>query len=150
MKILIAEDSDEKIDDLISFFECSIAFNYELDICHSFKDTINKIETKKYDVVLLDMTMPTSNNGLKNKRIKNRSLAGKDVLDTLSYNEVELPQFIIFSQFGEFGRHSELVSLREIYQDLYEEYSDIVVGYVKYESNSEVWKRDLSVLLNGI
>ncbi len=128
MNILIADDSEEKIYELKQFFNSK---NYEvsLGVSGSFKETVSKVESEQYDLVMLDMTMPTSSSKLKNKNTK-RSLAGKDVLATLNYHSISPPKCIIFSQFSEFGRHDDIVSINEIYDDLFDTYSNFLCGYV--------------------
>jgi CheY-like chemotaxis protein len=148
MKILIADDSEEKIGELEQYFHDK-GYGIELGISRSFKETVSKAEGGQYDLVMLDMTMPTSSSKLKNKNTK-RSLAGKDVLATLNYYSISPPKCIIFSQFSEFGRHDDISSLSEIYDDLFDTYSNFLCGYVIYDSTSDLWKDSLTKLIQEV
>ncbi|PKG85105.1 hypothetical protein CXF85_05730 [Colwellia sp. 75C3] len=148
MKILIADDSEEKIDELTEFFN-SKKYGVEIGVSGSFKETVSKVESETYDLVMLDMTMPTSSSKLKSKKTK-RSLAGKDVLATLNYHSISPPKCIIFSQFSEFGRHDDIMSLSEIYDDLFDTYSNFLCGYVIYDSTSDLWKDSLTKLIKEV
>jgi CheY-like chemotaxis protein len=147
MKILIADDSADKISELTQYFD-SFEYDCQIDISMSFKETVSKAGDKFYDLLMLDMTMPTSSNKVRRRGTKARSLAGKDVLATLSYYCVKPPKCIIFSQFSEFGRHDDIASLDEIYHGLLKTYSEFLCGYIVYDSTSDDWKNALKKLID--
>ncbi|WP_417439896.1 response regulator [Idiomarina abyssalis] len=140
MKILIADDSSHKIEELRVFFEEEQITSDSIDVATSFKDTIRKIIKEKFDLVILDMSMPSSEGSL---GTTSRSLAGKDVLSTVYYKRISGVNFILFSQFSEFGRHDEVVSFEEIYSSLKNQYEDILLGSVSYQESSNEWKNNL-------
>lgn len=146
MKILIAEDSDQKIEELNQFLSSFGRSDFTISVSRSFKESIKLILSEQFDLVILDMSMPTKSGSL---NINNRSLAGRDILSTVRFNRLTQVKFVIFSQFGEFGRHDEVVSLSEIYESLIAEHGDIIIGYVKYDSSSDSWKKSLKMLLKG-
>ena len=146
MKILIADDSEQKIEDLVAFFHEYHLPIENIDKSYSFRETVQLLMKEKYDLVMLDMSMPTKTNVIGSK---SRSLAGRDILSTVRFNGITSTKFVIFSQFGEFGRHDEVISLQEIYQALEEEFGELLLGCLKYDSTSETWKEKLYALMES-
>lgn len=147
MKILIAEDSEQKILDLLELLNELGGSSFSITIKNSFKDTINAIINQSFDIVFLDMSLPTKSTQRKSKK---RTLAGKDILSTARFHGITSCKYIIFSQFSEFGRNDDVVSLSDIHKSLSDEYGDAVIGYVKYDSASEIWKNQISRILKDL
>jgi len=151
LKILIADDSELKITELKAFFEsgdfCMSSSN--IYVAKSFKTTVNSIVNEDLDLVILDMTMPAHENSKYTSSMKPRALAGKDVLATVNYNRIEGVKFIIFSQFGEFGRKDDIISLEDICADLFVSFPELVCGFVKFNSASSLWKKEMNELIKA-
>mgnify|MGYP000368338702 CR=1 FL=1 len=125
-----------------SFFE-ELGCEYQIEVTCSFKETVRVLLKNEFDFVLLDMTMPRSSNTSRTTK-KKRSLAGKDVVSTLGFNNKTNIKFVIFSRFGEFGRLDEVKSLDEIYSEMVEEHEQIFLGCINYDtSDDESWKSQL-------
>lgn len=149
MKILIADDSDEKIKVLKKFFSKQYSVD-DVAICKSSNEAINRLLEDQYDLVMLDMTMPVKSRGRRGVNNKKRSLAGKDVLSTLKFYKIKGSKFIIFTRFSEFGRLDEVISIGEIYENLLKLHHDVLLGYVTYDNSSDTWKKDLIKLISRI
>jgi CheY-like chemotaxis protein len=149
VRILIADDSDLKINELKSFFHSNDFYLKEffVEVTKSFKTTVNKLIVDDFDLVLLDMTMPTTERSSSKKGVKTRTLAGKDVLTTLKYNEIKGLKCVIFSQFSEFGGKGNVVSLDDIYQVFLSSFPDLVIGCVQYNTASLLWRKELNKLI---
>ncbi|WP_193049677.1 response regulator [Pseudoalteromonas sp. SD03] len=147
MKILIADDSVQKVEDVKNFLLGDFGLSeIDISVTTSFKDTIREITRTDYDLVILDMSMPSSSGSLSRT---SRALAGKDVLATVSYRQLKTVKFILFSQFSEFGRHDDVISLSEIYDSLSEEYSEYLIDFIKYNGSSDLWKVKLESIIRS-
>jgi CheY-like chemotaxis protein len=146
MKVLIAEDSEEKREDLEDFFSKEFP-SYSIGNSSSFKETVQMVEDDNFDLLILDMTMPTKSANTSKFQAKARTLAGRDVLATLKFYSIENIKCIIFSQFGEFGKKGEVETLDEIYIKLSEQYPDLLLGCVKYDSAAQKWRAKLKILI---
>lgn len=148
MKILIADDSNHKIEEVkVLLFDRLDIDPQDVFVTMSFKETIKEITRVNYDLVILDMSMPSSSGSLSRS---SRTLAGKDVLATVSYRQIIGVKFVLFSQFSEFGRHDDVVSLSDIYDSLADEYGDYLLGFVKYENSSSSWKDKLESIIKTL
>ncbi|ENG8680287.1 hypothetical protein ACOBM3_17090 [Enterobacter hormaechei] len=148
--ILIADDQLEKQRSLKNFLENN--FNeYTLDSSYSFRSTREKIIKNKYSLILLDMTMPSSDSKTNSDFVsdgKGRALAGSDIIQTMHYRMMDTP-VIIVTQFDVFGRHNQLTSIEEITSELLSNYPSIVKGFVLWDYQSDNWNNILLNLING-
>lgn len=146
--VLIADDQQEKQRSLHEFLKSN--FNgYETDSAYSFRSTREKIINNHYSLILLDMTMPSSDSKTHSDFVsdgKGRALAGRDIVQTMYYRKIDVP-VIIVTQFDVFGRHNQLTSIEEISGDLLHNYPTIVKGCILWDYQSENWK---DALLNLI
>lgn len=149
MNVLIAEDSEEKREDLVSFFSEEYP-SFSLSMSSSFKETVQMVEDYSYDLLVLDMTMPTKSANTSKFQTKARTLAGRDVLSTLQFYSIDNIKCIIFSQFSEFGKKGEVETLDEIYRNLLEKHRDILLGCVKYEAAAQHWREKLKLLIKEL
>ena len=58
MKILIVEDDENKLNNLKDFINEYYLNEVNIDICHSFQSGLESILINKYDLLLLDMSLP--------------------------------------------------------------------------------------------
>ncbi|WP_275234883.1 hypothetical protein [Pantoea ananatis] len=151
MKVLIADDQDSKQESLNDFMTSNYS-NIIIDKSYSFKGTRDKIIRNSFDLILLDMTMPSFDSQPDKDNIvdgKNRALAGKDIIQTMVYRQI-ISNVIIVTQFDVFGRHYQMTSIDEIIEPLVKDYPDIVKGYVLWDYQSDSWQANLLNIINGL
>lgn len=140
MKILIADDNSEKQSNLKS----TILDNFnDIQIVQSWamNTTFSEIKTCSYDLILLDMTMPSYASNSKSSH-ELRTLAGRDLILKLAYRKISVP-IIIVTAFEVFGRHESIEHINSISGDLINEYPELVKGYIIYDFQSDSWKSSL-------
>lgn len=151
MRILIADDSNDKQEMIYSFIRNKYPIS-EVIQTYSFNSTREKILTSSFSLILLDMTMPSFDPNDKNTGFgesRNRPLAGKDIISSMAYREINTP-VIIVTQFEVFGRHNQLTSIDDVFEEINGLYPNIVKGTVLFDFQSESWKTKLDKLINGI
>lgn len=141
MKVLIIEDDTNKMQAITKYIwkhfaiECTCKMSY-----HSGMQAILK---EKFDVLLLDMSMPvydiTTQDAGGGRPL---ALAGRDILFQIRRRQIEM-RVIIITQYEDFGGFS----LDELDQELQEEFPQLYAGYVYYNTTQEGWKEKLSALL---
>ncbi|MDP2524312.1 hypothetical protein Q8W30_17240 [Neptunomonas phycophila] len=141
--ILVADDEPQKIADVIELLSSIIKADFTESNC--FDSTINDIMNNTYDLIILDMSLPTFS-GKQEDRGRMRALGGKDILEIMDYEDIKTP-VIIFTQFDVFGRNKDIISLNDIHSEISKNFSDFYLGSVMYDSRSSEWKRELIDLL---
>jgi len=106
-----------------------------------------ELRNNKYDIVLLDMSMPIS----ENENIKENfdSYAGMAVLREIKRRNYEL-KVIVITGFSDFEKGSKLITLSELDSEIQEKYGKVYVGFVKYDSTSVEWQEKLKEMLQKI
>lgn len=142
MKILIADDSDDKQVSLKTLLELEFR-DVELSYTKALNTTFSEIRKSFFDLVLLDMTMPSFEdaNG-EDVDVNLKTLAGKEIIGKIAYRKISVP-VIIVTAFEVFGRHDNLKHISTIYNELMQSYPDIVKGYVFFDIQSDDWKTQL-------
>jgi CheY-like chemotaxis protein len=141
-KILIADDNKEKLSNIEEFLKGEFQ-DINMDFAFSYNSTTKKLKSGDYELLILDMSMPTFDLNDKGSTGVVRPLAGKDIMGKLQYREVNIP-VIIITQFDVFGRHSDTVDLNDLIDDLYSSFPENFKGCVFYDPSSNQWCHDLS------
>ncbi|CVH23266.1 MULTISPECIES: response regulator [Serratia] len=148
IKILLADDSPEKITYIKEALDKNIIYD-SLDITKSYKSTMMAIKDNTYDLLILDMSMPTFESRDDKTMLTPRPLAGKDILSKLHYRKVKLP-VIVLTQFDVFGRLVDAIGLSDLTEDLSKSFPNNFKGCVFYDPQSSKWVNELVSIINGI
>lgn len=148
IKILLADDSPEKTTYIKEALDKNIKYSI-LDVTISYKSTTTAIKKNHYDVLILDMSMPTFD-PVDHKTLPTpRPLAGKDILSKLHYRKINLP-VIVLTQFDVFGRVVDVIGLNDLTEDLEKTFPNNFKGCVFYDPQSSKWINELIQILKGI
>lgn len=146
--ILLADDSQEKIKYVKEILDANIEYD-TLDISNSYNSTTKAIKKKIYDLIILDMSMPTFDPVKGRTNATPRPLAGKDIMSKLHYRSINIP-VVILTQFDVFGRLSDAVGLEDLTNDLSDSFPDNFKGCVFYDPQSSLWSNELVTVIKGI
>lgn len=139
MKILIIEDDENKLNDIKDtvkdIFE-NINIKIDVTVMYSFQTGLNNVISNKYDLLLLDMSLP--NFEKKNDTGIPFGLAGKIILNEMDYYDIHTKTIIVTSYETIEGESMNLIS-----DELKEEFGTFYYGHVKYTANELNWKNEL-------
>ncbi|ELF1048475.1 hypothetical protein RM768_003474 [Enterobacter asburiae] len=144
MKILIADDNIYKQDILNAYIKNKFP-DADISQSYSFNSTRKQIFENVFSLILLDMTMPTFDSNDKSATVsesRNRPLAGKEIISSMAYRKLYSP-VILVTQFEVFGRHNQLTSIDDIFDEINGLYPDIIKGSVLFDFQSDSWKSKL-------
>lgn len=147
MLILIVEDDINKISKIESFLiEQYQSINIEQ--ANSYNSGLRKILFNKYDLILLDMTMPTfdktsSSSSSGGKLVQ---FAGKEILAQMKRKKVITP-VIVITQYATFGENDTLKSFSDMKKELKEEFNSNLLEMVFYEASKSDWEIEIKNLL---
>ncbi len=148
MKVLIVEDTDIKRKVLSDFIATNYA-NSDIVEAVSFQDGVDKLKYGPYDIVLLDMTMPTYNITSEDAGGKKRPFAGREIISKMFRRKLHYP-VIVVTRFDVFPDEHCNITLQELHSQLTDEYSSVYKGYVFYDQVKTGWINDLADKINNI
>lgn len=140
MKILVMEDQEEKYKQIENVIKMGNSLKWEKN-CQL---GLMELRQNKYELLLLDMSMPISDE----EKIKDNfdSYAGMSVLREIKRRKYDL-KVVVITGFNDFEKGNELITLSELDKKIKENYNNIYLGYVKYDSTSVEWQDKLQQML---
>jgi hypothetical protein len=145
-KILLIEDDKKKIDDVKNFF--SIYFcDCKLIIKESYQSGLKELIYSDYDLLLLDMSIPTWDKSPIEPGGNFEKFGGYKILKEIVRKGKSIDTILI-TMFDDFGESDTSITLSQIDKALTEEFQNIYKGYVFYSSKESNWQDELSLLIN--
>jgi len=148
MRILFIEDDNNKILDVKQYLE-EIIEKLKVDVVHSYHSGIKALTTKEYNLLLLDMSIPTREDSGNSLNVHFEKFGGYLVLKEMQRKKVMLPTILI-TMFDYFGDSDNSIKLDELDNELRVRFSTNYKGAVFYSANSENWKTDLLKFINPL
>ena len=139
MNGLLIEDDPEKATTILTFIQENFI---ECRMTHrlSYQSGLKEIFGFVYDFILLDMSLPSYDQGNGNFSGKPRNFGGRDILKEMKrYNKKSKVKII--TQYNEFD--GGLISIRELDEQLKAKHSELYDGYIYYKSNQTEWQKEL-------
>lgn len=139
--ILFIEDNEIKAKDVNSYI-LSQCPGYTVTIKDSFRDGVREIMTNSYDLLLLDMSLPTWDR--KDSKLGEgfERFGGITIMREMKRKKRPLPTIVI-TMFNEFGIGKSFIDLNQLNNHLKDEFNDFYIGYVQYISRETKWKEEL-------
>ncbi|MDC7724271.1 response regulator [Priestia megaterium] len=148
MNILIIEDDPNKKKQLIDFLQDMM--NIESIKCKSsYKSGLKEIVSNNYNLILLDMSMPTFDITAAESGGKPMPFAGKEILRQMKRRGIRIPTIVV-TQFDKFGDFEKSLKLEELKEELKKEYTGIYIDTVYYNPASSGWRENLNAKLQII
>jgi CheY-like chemotaxis protein len=148
VKILIIEDSDYKIQSLAILLK-SLGLDKELQIAKSFQTGKKALVEYEPDLILLDMTLLTSENQMGQLEGRNRIYGGKEILAEMKFLGLK-SKVIIVTQYDQFGEPPNAMDLKTLFQQLREKFGELFYGGVYYSNVDSSWEKSLRTLLKKL
>lgn len=141
MKIIMIEDNEHKRKKLKDFI---LSFDVEIVIeeASSYTTGLDKCLNNSYDLLILDMTMPTYDKSSTESGGRFRTYGGKDIVRKLKRKNKNIP-FIIVSQYPKFNENSKTLSLQELGNMLESYVPTYYLATIFYDTSSSNWKKTL-------
>lgn len=149
LNILVANDIESRAIELEKFIrECSDT--YEVMKTYSYQNTLREINKRKYDFIILDVTMPTYFNSEKFSPEAGtfRSLAGINILERMRIEEINTPT-VLFTGIGRFyDKYNYLITIDDIKANIveYDFCKEIITDY----GEENIWQNKIKYYLKGI
>lgn len=143
MRVLLIEDEITKEQDIFKFLH-ELNADAVVEVKHSITSGIAEIREKKYDYILLDMSLPIYDNDdvqyLEDNEFE--TFGGNYVLDELDRIEYST-KVVVITAFDILGEGKNRIELTQVEKRLHEDYPDVFFGTVYYDASSVEWKKRL-------
>ena len=116
MRILIVEDDQNKLKQLSSFIQKHRPQS-DLVFQRAYQSGLAAVLSEAFDLVILDMSMPTYDQSPSETGGRQRAFAGKEILRQMQRKGIKAP-VIVVTQFTRFGEGEEAISLTELVREL--------------------------------
>lgn len=144
MKILIVEDNKDKRNNIKNFFQKRVE-NVIFGEAKSYSSGLSEIYGKKWDLVILDMSLPTYDISHTETGGEKKPVAGKEILRRMQNRKIITPTIIV-TQFDVFGEKQ--ISLKSLNEEFREKYSQIWQGTVSYDKST--WQIELDKIIEEL
>ena len=142
IQILIADDESPKLESLRDFVIASES-RATVKTSRSVRSTLDELQCNTFDLLILDMSLPTFDVAPGEKGGRAQNLGGEEVLRYMEFYECECPVIIVtqFDHFFEGGRH---VSLEQVAERLHVEHPNTFRRVIHYAgSTSPGWRAEV-------
>src|SRR5688572_28098870 len=128
MEILVVEDDRLKGTTLLAFLKKHYPSVFP-KIERSYQAGLNRIESERFDLILLDMTLPTFNATGSRRIGRPRPLGGYDILRKMRRNKIS-SKVILVSALADFGSGESKFTFEALAEKCEQEFPDIFAGAV--------------------
>jgi DNA-binding NarL/FixJ family response regulator len=148
MKFLIIEDLEYKIESLQSAINREYK-DAQVKVARSFQTGKRALKEFLPDVVLLDMTLPTSEKPDGKLEGRNRIFGGRDILAEM--DDLGLTcKVVIVTQFDSFDDPPKSITAKDLFQQLGQKYPKQFVGGIYYSNVDSTWQQQLRRILKSL
>ena len=145
MRILLVEDDEDKREQLSAFL--SNQGNNLVTETLSLQSGLRRLISDTFDLIVLDMTMPTFDITPTEVGGRPQPFGGKELLQQMARRNI-VTKTIVVSQFDQFGQGDDLVTLEELDAMLFTMFPNVYLGTVPYTVQYNGWKEDFERKIN--
>lgn len=142
MNVLVIEDDEEKRRQLVTHL-LAVFPGDTIGEERSLRSALESVKKRRWDLVLLDMSMPTFDVDADEDGGRPQVYGGRDILRQMRRLRIEIP-VIVVTQFDVFGEGQDALTLDQLEVHLRKENPRSYKGAVYYSVVSEDWKDDLT------
>lgn len=142
MKVLVVEDDQYKAKQLITFLRDSFVTT-AVNIAPSVSSGMNKIKSSEFNLILLDMSLPTYDVGPSETGGRPQGFGGQELLRYIDRLNISTP-VIVVTQYERFSDKGQVyLDLDGLNKMLLQEHPLTYRGLVFFASTNDNWKDGL-------
>jgi CheY-like chemotaxis protein len=148
MRLLLVEDEGPK-GEKISFCLRNSFPNVDIHIAKSVRSALKKLDQLQFDLVVLDMSLPTFDITEDEHGGRPQGFGGVEVMRDMSNYEIFAPVIVVtaYEYFsadsGDDHSNGKESTLLELKDELFEEFPGIFEELIKYDTFSDEWQAQL-------
>lgn len=141
MKVLLVEDDENKRMQIVELVK-TVRPGWEIVSARSYQSGLKLLLRDRFDLILLDMTIPTYDIGPEDDGGRPQPYGGRELLRQMGRRGLRSP-VIVVTQFDRFGERGDALTLAELDADSRSEHGDIYWGSIYYNGAVDTWKGEL-------
>lgn len=145
MKAILIEDDSKKIDEIKEFFAKEFP-DSELTVKESYQSGIRAMLSTSYDLLLLDMSIPTFDKTPEESGGPYEKFGGYKVMRE-TIRKSRSVKTILITMFDDFGESDLSITLSQINEQLRTEFNSIYLGSVFYHARETKWRDELKSII---
>lgn len=146
MKILVIEDNSLKREKIVDFFVSK--YMAEIAEAASYNSGLAAAWDERFDLLVLDMSMPTFDRSETTQGGRFRTLAGKEVATKLKKGGKLVP-FVVLTGYKDFSVESKSLSIQQIH-DLLVGLGEDYKGCIVFNSADVHWQEELKIVVESV
>ncbi len=147
MKVLVVEDDEDKRQHLMEFILSETTA--EIAEARSLQGGLRALLRDSFDLVVLDMTMPTYDITPTEDGGRPQPYAGREILQQMERREIKT-RVVIVTQFDRFGHSDDEITLEELNTQLKNAFPINYMGAVHYSVTFAGWQENLRRVLSKL
>lgn len=141
INLLFVEDSEHKKNAITDFID-SQDLDINLTFAASFSSASKKIDHSNYDIVLLDLSLPTYDKSDIEPGGRFRTFGGREIARKLLRKKL-FTKIIFITQYVSFSDNNKFYTFESLKSELKNEFSVMFAGMIHYHSAKSAWKDEL-------
>ena len=148
MKVLIVEDDPTKSESVENFLNILESVEINLEKRISWQSGLIEIieNSKKYDLLILDMSMPRYDPEIADTNKEFEIYAGWEILREMKHLSLKIPTCVLTS-YDYFGEGKEAVDRETIHINLTTEFPNMYKGMIYFRTTDLSWKDKLKKII---
>ena len=122
--------------------------NVSVSVAASYNRGLTVAGGESFDLIILDMSMPTFDRTETERGGRFRVFGGKEIVSRLK-KQNKLSPFVVLTGYSQFSDEKDNLSLAQI-NDLLTLYGDHYKGTIYFDSATSVWKQGLSTVIEKL
>lgn len=148
MNILIVEDEIPKLRHLKEFIEANFP-NENLTISRSYNSALEIIEDDEFDVILLDMSIPTYDIDEEEPGGRPQGFGGVEILRFMSAEGI-VAKVVVITGYDAFEKGDVSLGVDELRASIENEFPELFSKMIYFNTTYDDWKSELSEYLSSI
>ena len=148
IRTILIEDDSKKIEDIKEYLTNQLGCE-NFTVRESYQSGIREILKNDFDLLLLDMSIPTFDKTPLESGGPYEKFGGYKVLREIIRKKRPV-KTILITMFDDFGESDLSITLSQINESLKQEFSNLYLGSVFYHARENKWQEDLKYIIQDI
>jgi CheY-like chemotaxis protein len=147
-KILVVEDNPNKRNKIVDFIRSCLS-NVDVEVCFSFTSGWKEVQKNEYDLICLDMSLPTFDQSDSEAGGRFRVFGGKELAQKMKRKQIK-SKYAFITHYKNFSDNKKNYSFEDLKAELMADYKEECLDVIFYSNKSSEWRGKLETLLMEI